>query len=382
MSRRKLCIALGAIVVGPMLAFSIGQKAYPIKIEIKDGIKIVSNPEFPRDGRFNAKLILEMSCGAEGEPAGAALNTPVNLRVDDQDLIYVMDWGDNAIKVFDERGGFLRTIGRTGQGPGEFMSGAGFDLMSGERICILDPSQRRVMFLTTRGRYLSGFPLDGLFGDISIDGQDRLFLGKRAVVKEQNLSSEFRETLIVTSIFRTDVRGQNLIHLADFQGEPEWTKSTGKSSSMGTRSVWANVWNVNKQGRIYGGYNEDYHLEAYGPEGKRSFSFGRFFAPIRNTRFKGPFAQKKYLPIFNPFFGQTIVFDEDANLWIELFKDKEKGGFLYDVFSSDGVYLKQVRIEQRIAQFKKRKIYCIEQTEDGYPLIKRFRMDLVPEGVS
>jgi hypothetical protein len=382
MSSHKLSLSIVAMIVVPILAFSIGQKAYPTKAEIKDGIKTINNPEFPRDGRFKAKLILEMSWGAESEPATATLNTPANLRIDDQGLIYVMDWGDIAIKVFNERGGFLRTIGRTGQGPGEFMSGSRFDLMSGERICILDPSQRRIMILTTRGQYLSGFPLNSWFGDIRVDGQDRLFLGRRAVSKEQKSSTEFRENLIVTSIFQTDGTGQSLIHIADFQGEPEWTKSTGKTSAMGMRGVWANVWDVDHQGRIYGGYNGDYHLDAYDPEGKRAFSFGRLFTPIKNTRFKGPFTQMKYLPIFNPFFGQTIVFDEDGNLWIELFQDKEKGSCLYDVFSSDGIYLKQVQIEQRIAQFKQRMIYCIDQSEDGNPLIKRFRMELVPEVVS
>ncbi|MDH4198614.1 MAG: 6-bladed beta-propeller, partial [Candidatus Aminicenantes bacterium] len=103
-----------------LAAFSPAQKTYPVTTEVKDGVKTVTNPDYPRDGRFVAKLTEEMSCGEEGGPDEALLNKPLELRVDGQGRAYVMDWGDVTIKVYDAEGRFLRSVGRQGQGPGEF----------------------------------------------------------------------------------------------------------------------------------------------------------------------------------------------------------------------------------------------------------------------
>ncbi len=80
-----------------------------------------------------------------------------------------------------------------------------------------------------------------------------------------------------------------------------------------------------------------------------------------------------------PAFTRTIVFDEEENLWFELYKDDATKDFTYDIFTSEGIYLKQVRADQRICQFKNGRVYSIVRPEDGYPSIKRFLMELMAE---
>jgi hypothetical protein len=179
-----LAIALIAPLANP-------QKTYPVVTEIKNGLKTITNPDYPRDGKFTAKLTAEMSCGEEGNIEAATLNQPLDLKVDDQGHVYVMDWGDVHIKVYDTSGKLVRTIGRKGQGPGEFEMPAAFDLMSGGRVCVLDQGQRRLMLLTTEGQYLSMFSLDGYFRGVGVDGEDRLYLAKWGAVGEPKLSTEF-----------------------------------------------------------------------------------------------------------------------------------------------------------------------------------------------
>ena len=152
MSLRKQFLVFCLVLIAPPLAFLSGQKkSYPAVTVMKDGVKTITNPEYPRDGRFVAKLTAEMSCGEEAKPEMAMLNKPLDLRVDDQGRVYVMDWGDVHIKVYDSQGRFLRTIGRKGQGPGEFDMPAFFDLMTGGKVCILDGRQRRITILTNEG---------------------------------------------------------------------------------------------------------------------------------------------------------------------------------------------------------------------------------------
>ena len=51
----------------------------------------------------------------------------------------------------------------------------------------------------------------------------------------------------------------------------------------------------------------------------------------------------------------------------------------YDVFSPEGIYLKQVKLGQRIARFKNGKAYAIVRSESEDVSIKRFRLELTPE---
>lgn len=54
----------------------------------------------------------------EGEPG--ELVEPWGLTVDAQGRVYVADRKPAVIKVFDRQGVLIRTIGREGEGPGEF----------------------------------------------------------------------------------------------------------------------------------------------------------------------------------------------------------------------------------------------------------------------
>lgn len=370
MNGLRLCLVLCLIIALPIAATSVQQKPYPAVTEIKDGVKTITNPDFPRDGRYVAKLTEEISCGGEGSPEAGLLNKPRFLDVDTQGCVYVMDVGDINIKVYDGQGRHLRSIGRQGQGPGEFGRVVYFNLMTAGRIGILDFSQSRVMIITTDGRYISGFPLEGFFSEMVIDGRDRLFLGKRAAVKEPDkLSTDFQEIPYITSIFRTDATGKVLGHLVDFLGEAMIMKSAGGGVVGGIMGPYMIIWNVGREGKLCGGLNSDYSLSVYGEGGKRELAFGREFTPVKNADFKGQAGQKKTMPAF-----RNIVFDENGNLWIQLIQPENTKGFLYDVFSPDGIYSKQVSIEQRIGVFKNGKVYSLLRPEEGYASIKRYRM--------
>ncbi|MBM3293668.1 MAG: 6-bladed beta-propeller [Candidatus Aminicenantes bacterium] len=315
-----------------------------------------------------------MSCGEETTAEAAMFNKPLDLKVDAQGRVYVMDWGDMHIKVYDGQGRFLRTLSRQGQGPGEFDTPAFFSLMTDGRICILDGRQRRVTLLTNEGQYLSSFPLDAYYRSLAVDGQNRLYLAKWETAGELKLSTEYREIPYVTRIFRTDASGKEMTHLADFLGESMIMKVVGQGS-VSAGGLYTIAWNINRRGKIYGGYNENYLLAAYGTDGKPEFAFGREFNPLKNPKYSGQVGQKKTMPAFN----RTILFDDEDNLWVELYKDEKTTAYTYDVFSPDGIFLKQVKVDVRIFAFRNGKMYSLVRPEDGYPSVKRFKMEPVPD---
>ncbi len=229
----------------------------------------------------------------------------------------------------------------------------------------------RVSFLSNESQYLSGFPLEGYFRSLAIDGQDRIYLAKWGAVGDPKLSTEYREIPYATSIFRTDISGKEMVHLVDFLGENMVEKAMG-GGTAGVYGIFNIAWGVNRLGRLYGGFNGNYRLSACGPEGKLEFTFGREFAPLKNPRYKGMVGQKKTMPAF----GRTIIFDEDDNLWLELSKADEKKPTVYDVFSFEGIYLKQVTVNQRIAKIRNGGFYAIVRSESEDVSIKRFRLEL------
>ncbi len=91
-------ILFSLILVTAVLAAAIGgatlsgeQKPYPVVTSVKDGVKEILNPDFPRDGRFTGKLIEEMTWGDQAPPDAALLNKPIDMQVDDQGRIYILD---------------------------------------------------------------------------------------------------------------------------------------------------------------------------------------------------------------------------------------------------------------------------------------------------
>jgi len=52
---------------------------------------------------------------------------------------------------------------------------------------------------------------------------------------------------------------------------------------------------------------------------------------------------------------------------------------VYDVFSPDGIYLKQIKVKHRIYQLWGGKAYSLVRDEDGFVSMKRFKLVDVSE---
>jgi hypothetical protein len=93
--------------------------------------------------------------GDEGDDVRPFLANPSAVTIGDENQIYVLDAGNHRIVLFSTEGRFLRTIGRAGQGPGEFSLGTNYAAMDmaifGDRLFVNDPLQRRVHVFNGEG---------------------------------------------------------------------------------------------------------------------------------------------------------------------------------------------------------------------------------------
>ena len=79
------------------------------------------------------------------------------VTVDLDSNVYVLELQEVEVRVFDPSGTPLRSIGRSGQGPGEFSrpQSIGF---RGDTLWVHDSSQRRVSMFSRDGTLLTTFP--------------------------------------------------------------------------------------------------------------------------------------------------------------------------------------------------------------------------------
>lgn len=355
---------------------------YSVKIETVDSVKLVSNPSFPRDGKITYNMEEEISIGLEEGDENYILNRPLDVKVAENGSIYILDWGDVNIKVYDKFGKFLRIVGRKGEGPGEFDVPVYFDLSSDGKIYIMDSRLRRAAILDTLGIFISGFRLeDGYHSEMKTDRNNYLYFQKNVTLDVEDINSKI-------SIHRFASDGRELLNFGEFVDEKHIAIRTGEKSSIsiGSRDMPTTVWSIDSSGKLYEGYNENYQLNVHDPNGKLAFRFGREFTPVANTfeRSDNPnmtseqkrLFEKYYanLPKFKPAFKRKLVFDEDGNVWVNIYHTSDFEGTVYDVFSPEGIYLKQVFVKYPIYGFWDGKAYSITTTEDEFRVVKRFSL--------
>lgn len=349
--------------------------AYPVTIEDMDGIRTVLNPDFPKDGIIRCSLTEELVIGAEEGPEGSVLNRPQSLDVDAAGNIYVMDWGDVELKVFSPEGEFLRKIGREGQGPGEYETGARFEISRDNKIFILSGRQRRIAVLDIMGEYINGFVIDGFAPKLDIDGRNRVYYSEM-LSPEYTLTEDYQKVESSFALFRRDADGENKVKLGEFKDKVSMKKAkkSGAGAVIGgivSREAYTTCWLVDPLDRVYIGYNEDYKIDVYDPDWKLLFRFGRTFAPIKHPGYEPGQGTPEFYPAFSEW---RMSFDDEGNLWLEQYMPEGVEERVYDVFSPEGIYLKQVWVPGTINLVRGGKAYSLLRTEEEYVVVKRFGM--------
>lgn len=373
--RKQIIILCVIILIGfASCAKKAEEPAYPVVTETIAGIKVLTNPDYPRDGRVTYSLIEEVSIGEETGPEEYLLNRPFELKIDDQGYFYILDWSDCHILVYDDSGKYVRTIGRKGQGPGEFLAPAFFDFLRDGRLFVNDGRNQRISIFDLEGNPLGDFRLEGFYSGMLIDSSDRIYLQKSSQKKEAKLTSEFQEIQVITGIYSMDSDGQNMTHLVDIETETIRTKAMEGgtvmvSGSRNERFVWA----LNPKGKLYVGFSKTYQISGLSEDGAVEFRFGREYTPVANEAHEKNPRISKFYPAFNP----NILIDGEGNCWIRQFTPADFEGYLYDIFNSEGIFIKQAVLSYPLYMFRDGKAYSLLRSEFDYPMVKRFRLEEV-----
>lgn len=367
-SRRMLYPLL---LAGLLLACG-GSREYPVAREIVDGVEHITCPGYSRDGAVEYEMVEDLSIGDDSDDH-YIFNQPNHLGVDSRGNIYVIDWGDNRLLVYDSTGAWIRTIGREGQGPGEFSMPTYLAVSAADSIYLNDSRNRRINVYDDSGCFIRSFRYAPYRSEIRVDGSSRVFLEEPGRIEQEKLTDMMQAMRQTFSIQRLKTAGSPAYTYGPYEGS---TKMIQRMDNGGTLTLgsqhWPNtLWTVNSAGRVIEGYNADYRLNVINDAGKVLFNFGRSYDPVPN-----PLAGRSGNPEHNPAFGPRILLDEKGNIWLKLYTKDSKNEdetvpVIYDVWSPDGIFMRQVEVPYTIHMFYGGKAYCIRRTDEEVT-VKRF----------
>lgn len=308
-------------------------------VEIIDGVKTIRNPETPRYGTFAFDLVEDLALGEEKDeayffPQSAFIN------IDDQGRFFVCDIGNRRVQVYDRDGAYVRTLGRSGQGPGEYVY---------SRDVLLD---RQGDAYINSGR-LVVFGPDGIFKkNVLIKTASVFILGPGGTFVGSNQPNLWEEGGPRNKLIQIGPDGEMLRTIATF---PVNGASPGQL---------LNHWYVGKiaycprsDDSFYYGFSLDYIVHVADGEGRELFAFSKAEESREITGREADLTRESGLfiwygqgdpktapldmPDHRPFF--TRFYNDDlGRLYIIRFKPiTEKDVTLsdIDVFSKDGYYL-------------------------------------------
>ncbi len=136
------------------ITLAAGVPAYSQKVEQVDGVRVVHNAEKgiwgdqPKVGIELVRTIGEL----EAKDESVAFNLPSDVALDKNGNIYILDSGNHRIQKFSPDGRYLATLGRKGQGPGEFVYPESIAIDESGNILVSDPNNQRIQVLTPEGK--------------------------------------------------------------------------------------------------------------------------------------------------------------------------------------------------------------------------------------
>ncbi len=128
-------------------------------------------------------LKLENIMGISDSDSSQIFGNIQDIAVDSKNNLYVADVNFYHIKVFDSVGNYIRTIGRKGQGPGEFLQIVSICLDNSDNLFVLDVTKRSIQQFSSSGEFINQLYIEGIPNAIAIDDSGYIYINNVSIEK-------------------------------------------------------------------------------------------------------------------------------------------------------------------------------------------------------
>jgi len=321
-----------------------------------------------------------------------------DVKCDPQGNIYVCDFQANHILKFDGTGKYLKSIGRQGQGPGEFNMPYRI-AVTADRLFVYDVRNSRLSALTLDGTFVKSVPLitgEGRPEDMSslpggdiVFGWETIFFGDRSRPQEYSIR-----------IYSPDLTLRKKIYSRDLWRN-KYMEIDGRFSNIIQPFSPVVSWDVSADGKIAVGDQKDYEVEILDPAKGNISSFQHAYEPVKVTAkdkeefFAGmtygsmeggvkqgapdSIVKNTEFPKDKPPFYNLAV-DSDRNILVFPHrKNKVEELKYFEAFSPDGKFIGAVKIEGAVPMPRRVVIrdgvfWATSADEDGVIRLVKYRI--------
>ncbi|MFA9453353.1 MAG: NHL repeat-containing protein [Candidatus Aminicenantaceae bacterium] len=298
------------------------------KVEIRDGVRVVQNKGEGIWGK-NPRISLE-KIRAIGDIEAAneevAFYIPMDIALDAEGNLYVLDTGNHRIQKFSPDGAYLATLGRQGQGPGEFNFPGSLDIDQEGGLIVASPYGQKIQILDMSGVETGSLSLQETISEyFRAMGTDLLI----SAVRRQPPMPDDEEQKKTPD---------PLLQFMDREGKVVKTFGVPRDYKHGFVNAKGNNvrFAIGVDGFIYVAFRFQNRIDKYSPDGKILWQAERELNyDARKPLTKGTIERNAsgsismHSPQFNTC-SEAVVADEGGRTWVATLarqlKDEEKAG--------------------------------------------------------
>jgi len=313
------------------------------------------------------------------------------------------------IFLFDAAGQFIRAIGRTGSGPGEFQDLTNVIVLEGDTIVAFDSRNRTVSYFTRTGDFVKGYRVEGpqealQSGAATLEGRlgSRAFLIRTYAVPTPDVINQAPNQVVQAPVvvFITDFTGRAPEVIGQFPGNDQWfSDASGVEATYGAapfgRRTWFGVMNgkiavlrnaepgfrvLLHNGEHYASYRGDMRTRKVTGRDRDEFMKG-WFTSLRGAPYwkkLESLLRSRGFPAKMPYYRDAIV-GTDGIVWLEPYEAWRPGERTYVGYDSTGMAVGKLRFpnDGRLLEIGAGVAVVLSIEELGIPnvYIQRYQID-------
>ncbi|MFZ5516664.1 MAG: 6-bladed beta-propeller [Candidatus Zhuqueibacterota bacterium] len=355
------------------------------EIKIIDGVTHVLNTTEPLNPKFTISLEKQVVLGDDINAEEFVFEQIIDGDADENGNIYLLDFTACHVLVFDKTGELIKTIGRKGQGPGEFTYPMSISIVGPDTFFVAQANPNRFTFFNFQGEHIKDFTLvfTGTFT------KARLFSPGKLIYSKSEFSMKGEKSFMKLSLNTRDIGQENDAVFFETEKEMDFMR-TKKVSQKSTPTL---LWTFDKSGSVYAVDDVfDYKIKVADCAGEVFRLIVKKFSPVKKTKEEVEKEMKQFDEIQERMGVQidfdyetspeksiisTLLTDEKGRLWVITPEDAPKDGMAFDVFNSDGKFLNKIKIESMKPGnlfIKGNHLYSIYRDEDELSKFARYKI--------